>query len=191
MYLNRTVAPEELLSLGDMKPHLRVDGNDEEALITSLIAAAVSFLDGAQGILGRCLVTQTWEQKFCGFAPEIELAFPGVQSVVVSYKDSDDALQTVPASSYELLLGSGRSVIRFRPSVSPPAVHADTALPVTITMVAGYGAASAVPETAILGIKLLVAHWFENREAVTFASSFEELPFGVRALLVPHRFASF
>jgi hypothetical protein len=52
---------EPVLTLADAKPHLRVDHNDDDSLITALIAAATARLDGRDGILGRWLRQQTWE----------------------------------------------------------------------------------------------------------------------------------
>lgn len=49
-----------ILSLPEVKQHLRVDHAEEDALIDGLIDAAHSYLDGLDGPLGRCLTTQTW-----------------------------------------------------------------------------------------------------------------------------------
>ena len=57
---------------------------------------------------------------------------------------------------------------------------------VTLTMVAGYGAAADVPYSIRQAILLMVAHWFVNREAAS-PVSLKELPLGVAALLSPYR----
>lgn len=57
----RTVPPAETpVSLADAKVHLRVDHGDDDTYIGAIVAAATEHLDGWNGILGRCLVTQTW-----------------------------------------------------------------------------------------------------------------------------------
>ena len=61
---------------------------------------------------------------------------------------------------------------------------------VEIAFTCGYGAAAGnVPEPLRQAIKLLAAHWYENRVAVGEASQlkFEELPLGVQYLLAPYR----
>lgn len=49
-----------VVSLADLKEYLRVDHAEQDALIASLEASAVSDLDGWNGILGRCILAQTW-----------------------------------------------------------------------------------------------------------------------------------
>lgn len=49
-----------VVTLTDMKEHLRVLHDDEDLMIQSLTDAAVSWLDGWDGVLGRCVMPQTW-----------------------------------------------------------------------------------------------------------------------------------
>ena len=57
-----TPPAETPVSRTEAKAHLRVDGTGDDDLIDGLIDAAVAHLDGYTGILGRCMVTQTWRQ---------------------------------------------------------------------------------------------------------------------------------
>ena len=52
---------------------------------------------------------------------------------------------------------------------------------------AGYGTAADVPETFRQAIRLLVAHWYENRAAAAAPDSAAELPYAVTALIAPQR----
>ena len=56
---------------------------------------------------------------------------------------------------------------------------------VTVTYVAGYGTARTdVPGTIKSAMKLLMGHWFENREEVVLLNTIaQELPRGAKALL--------
>jgi uncharacterized phiE125 gp8 family phage protein len=59
---------------------------------------------------------------------------------------------------------------------------------VTIRFVAGYGAAAAVPYGIKAAMKLLIANWWQNREAATIVrASADVLPLGVDALLWPFK----
>jgi hypothetical protein len=53
--------PARLVSLEDMKAHLRVTADDEDALIEAYIDAACGWLDGPDGWLGRCIGSQVIE----------------------------------------------------------------------------------------------------------------------------------
>lgn len=86
-----------VVPLPDLKAHLRVDHDDEDALITSLEMAAVAYLDGWGGILGRAIKAQSW--TFTATAGDIVSPMPDVtaatqdgQAITVA----DDVL-TVPA----------------------------------------------------------------------------------------------
>lgn len=196
MRLVRTSAPAvEPVSLDEAKAHLRIDGTDEDALIASLISAAAARLDGRDGVLGRCLITQSWRLTLDGFAPEIELPLPPVQSVdSIVYDAPDGSEQTLASESYRALgLGDAASA-RLRPTPGlgwPPVATASATVRITLT--AGYGPQPAdVPEPIRTAIKMHVGHLFEHRESVLIGSGFFlETPQGVDDFLANHRVWSF
>lgn len=55
------------LILDDVKAHLRVLSTDEDTLIQALMDTAFDMLDGRDGILGRALITQTWDYYLDSF----------------------------------------------------------------------------------------------------------------------------
>jgi uncharacterized phiE125 gp8 family phage protein len=55
-----------------------------------------------------------------------------------------------------------------------------------VKYVAGYGGASDVPEPIVQAIKLLTAHLYENREAVT-SLTVNAIPYTIGAMLQPYR----
>src|SRR5262245_61367182 len=79
------------VSLDEAKAHLRVDHTDDDNYITALIAAATTYLDGWNGVLGRAMITQEWELVLdafpCGDAIEIPLG-PLQDVSRVAYDDS-------------------------------------------------------------------------------------------------------
>lgn len=94
------VSPPTLsvVSLFDLKHHLRVDHDDDDALIASIEATAVAHLDGWRGVLGRCIMPQTWRQDFTGWG-ELRLAMPDVSSAVVTYQDAAGDMQPAPTAT--------------------------------------------------------------------------------------------
>mgnify|MGYP001252269107 FL=1 len=160
----RVTAPVgSVVGLTDLKAHLRVDVQDEDELIQAYEAAAVSHLDGWRGVLGRCILEQEWavtyEEAGC-----YRLPFPDVSAVTVL--DAADA-----EVSYELTSDAIGWVIEIE-------------APATVTMTC------AMPSDALnavkMIVKLMVAHWYSHREAVS-DGSFSELPLAVDALMRPLR----
>ncbi|MGY2732807.1 head-tail connector protein [Sphingomonas sp. UYP23] len=63
--------PSPFVDLDLAKQHLRVDGSDDDSLISLYIAAAQSMIDGPGGWLGRAIGVQTLELRLDGFPPAI------------------------------------------------------------------------------------------------------------------------
>ncbi|OWU84052.1 hypothetical protein ATO6_15375 [Oceanicola sp. 22II-s10i] len=159
----------------------------EDTLISALIATAVAHLDGFTGILGRCLVDQVWEQGYRCWGRVLRLPFPDVSSVTVTYFDTLAIEQTVSDDLYELVRGVSGSEIRFKDAFTAPALDTDRFCPVQVNLTAGYGETAAdVPAPIRTAILLLVAHWYEHREAVA-EGPVAELPMAVQSLITPYR----
>lgn len=187
----RTVAPVGVVvTLAEAKRHLGVDFADHDAMIEGFVGAAAQLLDGWSGILGRCLLTQTWRQDFDGFGCDaIRLPLgPNVVVTSVTYRDVVDEAQALPGETWAgpYLDAIGAYIKLAYGQAWPPTYCRDDAVSVTFT--AGYGAdGSAVPLPIRQAILLLVGHWYENREAVNIGNITTALPFAVDALLAPYR----
>ena len=181
------------VTLAEAKLHLRVDHNDEDTLIESLIRAATEHLDGWTGILGRCLVEQIWRQDHDRFARQMSIPLGPVVTVQsITWRDPAGQLSTIPSGSYDLRIDeAGNAVIRFDADyVFPTNLHESRAI--AINFKAGYEASpeppvtSTVPDPLKVAILLLVGHWYQNREAVS-STGMASLPFAVEALIAPYR----
>lgn len=174
------------VTLAEVRMHCRVDGDDEDALLSGLVLAAVSHLDGWSGILGRCLISQTWRQTFDAFGV-LSLPFPAQTVTAVTYVDPAGAVQTLAPTDYQLREFPGGSAVEPFPGASWPSAAA-RAGSVAVTFVAGYGPASSdVPAAIRQAILMLAAHWYENREAAVVGATATDLPFAVSALVGPYR----
>lgn len=165
-----------LLSLDDLAAHLRVTGTDELGLVQSLHDAAVAHLDGWHGVLGRAIMSQQWRQDFAGYG-SLRLALPDVSAVTVSAVDGDGAALTVTAFAVK------QDSIGWYVDVE----GAGTPDRVSVTMTCALP--SRLLPAVRMAVKLMVGHWFANREAVADAG-FAELPMGVDALLMPLRWGA-
>ena len=187
MPLQLVIPPaEEPVSLIDAKLHLRVDFDEDDTLIASLISAA---RQAAETLTGRQFVNARWKLVLDGFPPcAIALAKCPVQSVVaINYLDMNSLVQTMPASTYTV--ESACEPARITPvfgQVWPPSLPQIGA--VSVTFDAGYGTAAQVPEGIKSWIKLRVGSLYAHREemAVLSRGRIDPLPF-VQGLLDPYR----
>lgn len=181
----RTAEPADLLSLDEAKRHLAVSHDDDNALIAGLIAAATQHFDGWSGVLGRALVTQSWRQDFCGFSSRMALPLgPAASITSVTHFDSSNVTQTLATSVYGLFTDARGPYVGLKPDQAWPSVYSRPDA-VSVTYVAGQDAGD-VPAQIKTAILLLVAHWYERREAVG-AEALSEIPFGVQAMIAPLR----
>lgn len=180
-----TQAPTEYpVSLAAIKAHLRVDHDDENELINVLIAAATDHLDGYGGILGKCLMRQTWRvsaDRFC--SPKIRLPFSDIVSVEVKYTNPAEQEMIVDVSNYELLEDSLGAFIQLSPAF-PYLDLANTEDPAWVDMIVGAENADDVPPSIVLAMKMMIANWYEQRDG---HSANRGLPPGVESILAPHR----
>lgn len=183
MSIVRTKAPAvEPVTLAEAKAHLRVDYNDEDALIGGLIAAAVSHFDGL-GVLGRAMITQTWAQSFQYTRAWERLDIGPFQSLLsVEYYDAGNVLQTADLADFETRLDGDHVIVGPKINAAWPSIY-NRPDAVKVTYVAGYGdTPEDIPASIRHAILLTLAHWYENREAVA-EGSFNELPLAVASLI--------
>lgn len=174
MGLKRITAPTlDVVPLADMRAHLRVDGTDEDAYIQALTAAAVAYLDGADGVLGWCLGAQTYLLAFDSF-PDGPITLPIGPLVSVSSVTANGAAFTaykVDATEREAVLV---------PDAAWPAVSGVNAAQITFT--AGHATAVEIHPAVPMLVKLIVGNWFENR-AATSADTMAPVPMAAEMLL--------
>jgi len=213
--LVRTVEPAtEPITLLDARKHCRVDTGDEDNLLSSLITAARTWCEfftarsfitqtwrysadafpyfdncysppaGYGLALGSVANPGNSYTAWINFAA-IRLPKPPLQSVTsIIYDDMNGVATTLSSTLYRVDTDSEPA--RLTPAYGQiwPIVRAQTGA-VRILYVAGYGAASAVPDPIKHAIRLLVGHWYLNREAVTTTPGSEQ-PMAVEALLTPY-----
>lgn len=186
-----TAPANDILTLSEVKTHLRVDGSDEDTLISNLIDAATSYIDGYTGVLGRCLITQTWDWKLDSFPDSNTLAMDmplgDVQSITsIKYIDVDGVEQTWDSSEYNLDLDTSPERIYLTYDKYWPETQ-DIENAVAVRFVAGYGdTASEVPAAIRQAALMLIGTMYCNRETAR-GMRMHEMPFAAKHLLAPFK----
>jgi len=191
MTLTRLTAPAALpVTLAEAKAHLRVDSADEDALITTYLAAAVAELDGDAGLLSRALITQRWRYEFPlrGHRLAATTGFPlplppcqAVESVTHTDGAGVDWLLAPEAVTVTGLGGHDKA----RVSLAPTGSWAGTSLgTVAVVFRAGYGdAPEDVPAPIRSAILEAVANRYAFRESSALGAAFSSYPqSAIRAL---------
>ncbi|WCK15408.1 head-tail connector protein [Agrobacterium tumefaciens] len=112
----RVTAPEALpVSLEEVKKALRVDSADDDEMLTSLIQSAVDHYEGWTGVLGICLVDQTWRQSYDRYNQCLRLPLGPVIAVDgVKTRDAAGTETQRPTTDYSVETdAAGRSYVRF------------------------------------------------------------------------------
>lgn len=190
----------EPVSLAEARAWLRVDTNDEDAVVASLISAARMLVESATR---RALVTQGWRVTLDAWpagrgygswsvlatgpntaASEIAIPLAPVQSVsAVRVYDAAGEPQTLGPTTYRLVGAPERARILF--ATQPPLPGAKAA-GVEIDLIAGYGDPPDTPAALRHAILALVSWWFDNRGDVASTGA-DNLPPRIAALIAPFR----
>ncbi|MFC1456272.1 head-tail connector protein [Microvirga arabica] len=152
----------EPVSLAEMKAYLRVDDDDsaQDDLISGLIKASRLMIEA---VSRRILIEQSWRVVLDRWLRDGVLLLPlspliAVDSIGIA--DVSGTLTELPDDAFEAdgLSDLPRIAVPDAPEPGKPRNG------IVIALRAGYGATpEAVPATLKLAIRILVAHWFENR----------------------------
>lgn len=117
---------------------------------------------------------------------------PLIGVIQVSYLDSSGERQTLePGVDYDYVPGQAGYIIPAYGKSWPSA--RDTPSSIAIEYWAGYPGegspadASGVPKGIVRAMKMLIGHWFENRETVILGQAASDIPKGTEDALQPYR----
>ncbi|WP_243367574.1 head-tail connector protein [Microvirga solisilvae] len=169
----------EPITLPEMKAYLRVDDDAEDDLIAGLMKAARLMVESAAR---RILIEQRWRVYLDRWPESGKVMLPVAPLLAV------DGIRVLDASGAATAIEV--SAIEADPVSDPPCITvSDAPSPgkarngIEIELRAGFGASpDAVPATLKLAIRILVAHWFENRGDV---AGEQILPPEAMALVAP------
>ena len=147
------------VTLSEMKAHLRVVHADDDADIAAKQAGAVAILDGWGGLLGRCIMPQTWAVDVTGPGPHL-LPFPDASDVTAT-ADGDAGDVTVTRQGLGLCAE----------------VTADPDQAVTITAVYG------LPEPRVSAAETLIKLMVQREFDVMAGPDYDAITRSIQALI--------
>ncbi len=181
----------EPVTLTEAKAHLRVDGTDEDAMISACITAARERIEHE---MRRSTIYQKWVAYIkggCGNLP-VELPRPRLiisddQPFLLEYRDT--AGTWIPTTDFMCQEAREPALLWITDTpadIDSPRSPEDAVWRATYW--AGYGAEAVnVPGSIRHAIMLLTAHLFERREVVESGSKTYEVPKSLDWLLDPYR----
>ena len=176
----------EPITLSEAKQFLRVEHDDDDDIIAALIAGSRIQVETQTR---RALITQSWRLTrdvwpAAGWVALLPVPVNTLDAVRVSR--SDGTTLALDLAGFALDKSDAPARLSFVHGVPPAPERRAAGIEIDITC--GYGDAGAnVPEPLRHAIRLLVAHWYENRGIVAAGGEVAVLPQSVAALIAPYR----
>lgn len=168
------------VSLAEAKLHLRVTHTTEDGHIEDLLAAATEWCEERSGM---SFMTRTYELQLAEFPANgiIELPMGPVVSTQVEYYDEDRTNQNLAVGWYDDLYSRPPRIYLREGYAWPTTGTFHDA--VRIVYDAGVADPALVPARAKQAIKLLVGHWYANREEFVTGTISSRIETAAEALL--------
>jgi uncharacterized phiE125 gp8 family phage protein len=180
-----TAPAVEPLSLDGARAFLRVEHHDDDEVIAALIAGSRIHVEAQTR---RALITQHWRLMADAWPQDGRLPVrpaPLRELTAARVYDADGNAQAIDLQAFVPDLGA--SAVAFAPWALPAPGRLAAGIELDVTV--GYGdGAPDVPEPLRQAIRLLVAHWYENRGMVGTQTA--RLPAAAAALVAPYRMLS-
>jgi len=173
-----------VVTLDEIKKHVAIESGETyyNDMLTSMEAAAVGWVESRARILLRTENATIYADELPNDRDPFYIPVWPVRTITtVKYRDITGTLVTI--TPQESLTTSPASLY---PAIGEvwPETEADNKRAVEVVAAVGY---SSAPEMAKHAIKMLVAHWFRNRETVLVGTISKEMEKAVDALLVQFR----
>ncbi len=180
-------AKENPATMAEARSQCRVTTSDDDAEIRRFMLASMDQLDGYEGLLGRCLLEQTWVMRLDrwpgrrwheGPAPlfldqptarqewrqgilRVPLA-PIVSIDTITYIDTSEVEQTLSLATLDIELAGDYARVKPLLSAAWPNISATALAPIHVTFTAGYGEDN-IPRPIVQAILLKTGRWFDHR----------------------------
>ena len=176
------VDQDTIITVADLKAHLRVTHTAEDTLISALRSAAISWVEEHCNIK---LGSYTARGYLPGFYNSYIPIGPVISITEVKYQTTEDKtyanLSTLLATNWFSDEITQPARIAFR---DYPQVYDYALMPVVVSFTAGH---TTMPAPVLQAIRLIVADLYENRQEEVTGTITTRLKFGLEALLNPFR----
>lgn len=171
----------DIVSLSDMKEWLRVDHDAEDTIITAIIDSAVQ---SVQDYTGRHFKATTWTYTM-EFMRNIDIPYSVDTVTLISYHNTAGSTSNL-TNNTDYYYGKENGVLKVKYIEIPSDIKDERMDAVSISGTT----INEINAPLTQAIKMLCAHFYENRRAVIVGAISNEIPMGVKALLNPYRIIS-
>lgn len=167
-----TVPPTaSVLTVEDIKAHLAIGHDDDDAYLATLIKVATAYVDGPNGC-GIVLAEQRYRISLDCLPRELRIPIGPVREIVSITADGE----AINPETYSLDTDRTPAVLTTEGYTGA----------VKITLSAGYPD-EGIPEDLLHAIRMIVGHLHANREAASPIVELREVPFAVQTILDRYR----
>ena len=173
----------EPLSLAEAKAFLRIETSEDDPLIAAFISAARLHVETQTGL---ALITQSWRMVLDCWPANGRIAVrPAPLQALTAARVFDFDGEALAIDIQAFVVDASTSTLSFIPRALPMPTRIAAGIELDFT--AGFGgAASDVPEPLRQALRLLIAHWHENR-AIVAGADVAPVPSNTAALIAPYR----
>ncbi len=183
-YVEVTAPTVEPLTVSEVKRQSRVDFTDDDDILKILISAARRHVESCTR---RAMTSTQYDAQASCFPWEGIQTMPIAPLIAVdsvTYYDTNNTQQTLDSSSYIVDTINSPGRLQILDTSTWPSTY-DRVDAVTYRFTAGYGTtANDVPQSLRHAVSMLVAYWYENREAGVQSNMVpKEVPLGFESLI--------
>lgn len=177
-----------LVPLASLKKHVAIDATEVyyDDMLTDMQLAAIEWIESKARLTLRSSSFDVFLDALPYGREPIYLPLWPVSSVTsLAYVDEDGVSQTLATADLQIELLSQPAALYPLADAEWPRSQRDRQRAVTIRVIAGGNAQT--PAMVKHAVKLLVAHWFRNRETILIGTVSSEMAKAVDALVVQFR----
>lgn len=192
MLIPLDAATSPVLTVAEVKPHLKVQHSRDDALIEEFIAAAAEYIgQQTELVLQPMTIEQRLDAWPCGYRCVLLAAGPVRTVDGVSYLDVDGVEREVDAADYRWEATTHGAELWFVSGFSAPTLQTDRKGAVRIAFTAGFNdpteadadARLALPNRVRQAVRMLVMHWYEHRGTIVVGDQPYPVPLAVETLI--------